>query len=104
MKHQVSWGGKLKSYLEWPIFVIVLLLIMDVAVFACNKQAGLVALLFTCIYLIVWSHFFSSISPRLEGAGILCRRIRAGTAPDAGRFQYSLRTIGYRWKNSMDES
>ena len=34
MKQQVSWGGKLKSYLEWPIFVIVLLLIMDVAVFA----------------------------------------------------------------------
>ena len=33
MKHQVSWGGKLKSYLEWPIFVVVLLLIMDVAVF-----------------------------------------------------------------------
>ena len=63
MKHQVSWGGRLKSYLEWPIFVVVLLVIMDVAVFACNKRAGLIALLFTCIYLIVMIALFFVYKP-----------------------------------------
>lgn len=63
MKQQVSWGGKLKSYLEWPIFVIVLLLIMDVAVFACSKQAGLVALIFTCIYLVIVVALFFVYKP-----------------------------------------
>ena len=36
---------------------------MDVAVFACNKQAGLVALLFTCIYLIVMVALFFIYKP-----------------------------------------
>ena len=63
MKHQVSWGGKLKSYLEWPIFVVVLLLIMDVAVFVCDRHAGLIALLFTCIYLIVMIALFFVYRP-----------------------------------------
>ena len=63
MKQQVSWGGKLKSYLEWPIFVIILLIIMDVAIFACSKQAGLIALLFTCIYLIIIVALFFVYKP-----------------------------------------
>lgn len=63
MKEQASWDGKLKSYLEWPIFVIILLLIMDIAIFACSKRAGLIAVLFTCIYLIVIVTLFFIYKP-----------------------------------------
>lgn len=63
MKQQVSWDGKLKSYLQWPVIVIVFLLIMDGAVFACNREAGLIALLFTCIYLIALVILFFVYKP-----------------------------------------
>ena len=53
MKEEVSWNGRLKSYLEWPIIIIILLLPMDIAIFACDKRAGLIAVLFTCIYLVI---------------------------------------------------
>ena len=88
MKQQVSWGGKLKSYLEWPIFVIVLLLIMDVAVFACSKQAGLVALIFTCIYLVIVVALFFVYKPSVM-------KELVSSPQNTGR--YSARC----WKNSV---
>lgn len=53
MKSKVKFSGKLKSYLEWPIFVAVLLLAMSVAIFFIDVKAGFVASAFACAYLIL---------------------------------------------------
>lgn len=53
MKSKVKFNGKLKSYLEWPIFMIFLLIIMDIVVFLINVKAGIVVSAFTCLYLVL---------------------------------------------------
>ncbi len=53
MKSKVKFSGKLKSYLEWPIFLAVLLLVMSVVLFFIDVKAGFAASLFSCAYLIL---------------------------------------------------
>lgn len=53
MKSKVKFSGKLKSYLEWPIFVAVLLLAMSVVIFFIDVKAGFAASAFACAYLIL---------------------------------------------------
>lgn len=53
MKSKVKFSGKLKSYLEWPIFVAILLLVMSVVIFFIDVKAGFVVSAFACAYLVL---------------------------------------------------
>lgn len=52
--------GALKAYLYWPVFLTVLLLCMDLSIYALSKKAGLVATVFTAIYFILASALYLS--------------------------------------------
>lgn len=50
MKKNVKFKGQLKLYMRWPMFLIVLLLAMNVAMYALDKRAGILMTIFVCIY------------------------------------------------------
>lgn len=52
-KHKAAYSGRLKSYLEWPLLLAVLLAIMSGVVLFIDKTAGLVVCAFALIYLIL---------------------------------------------------
>lgn len=45
--------GQLKSYIKWPILLSILLIAMDVGMFAIKLQAGIVMAIFTLVYIII---------------------------------------------------
>lgn len=53
MKAKIKFKGKLKSYLDWPVFMAILLLIMSITVFFIDVKAGLAAFAFCLAYLIL---------------------------------------------------
>ena len=53
MKSKIKFKGKLKSYLNWPIYMIFLLFIMSIAVLCIDVKAGMAALTFSCVYLLL---------------------------------------------------
>ena len=50
MRRGVKFKGQLKLYMRWPMFLIVLLLAMNVAMYALDKRAGILMTIFVCIY------------------------------------------------------
>lgn len=52
-KHKAAYSGRLKSYLEWPLILAVLLAIMAGVVFFIDKKAGFVVCAFVLVYLII---------------------------------------------------
>ena len=52
-KRRIQHSGKLKSYMQWPIGMAILLILMALAVFAVNVRAGCVAAGFTAVYVLV---------------------------------------------------
>ena len=50
MKRNVKFKGQLKLYTRWPMFLIVLLLAMNVAMYALDTKAGILMTIFVCIY------------------------------------------------------
>lgn len=50
-KRRVKFGGKLNSYLQWPIVIVIFMLIMNVAVYFMNLKAGIVVSIFTVVYI-----------------------------------------------------
>lgn len=63
MKSKIKFKGKLKSYLNWPIYMIFLLFIMSIAVLCVDVKAGMVALAFSCIYLLLVMILFFIYNP-----------------------------------------
>ena len=53
MKSRIKFKGKLKSYLDWPVFMAILLLIMSITLFFIDVKAGMAAFAFCCVYLIL---------------------------------------------------
>ena len=43
----------LKGYLRWPLFLTLLLLVMDISIFAIDRKAGLLMFVYVIIYLII---------------------------------------------------
>ncbi|MDO5540170.1 MAG: DHH family phosphoesterase [Eubacteriales bacterium] len=56
-KNQATYGGRLKSYLEWPVILAILLVVMTVIVIFIDSTAGIVVSAFTVIYLILIAIF-----------------------------------------------
>lgn len=52
-KKQSELEGALKGYLRWPLFLTLLLLVMNISIFAVDREAGLIMLLYVIIYLII---------------------------------------------------
>lgn len=52
-KPKAKYGGRLRSYIQWPFIAAVLLTIMTVTIYFINVRAGVVASLFTAGYLVV---------------------------------------------------
>ena len=52
-KNKASYGGRLKSYMEWPLVMAALLAVMAVIVIFIDKKAGLVVGAFTLIYMVL---------------------------------------------------
>jgi hypothetical protein len=50
MSRKLKLKGALRAYLLWPVFLTVLLLFMDLSIYALNKRAALVASGFTVLY------------------------------------------------------
>ena len=50
MKRNVKFKGQLKLYMRWPVYFIVLLLAMNIAMYALDKRAGILMTIFVCIY------------------------------------------------------
>ncbi|MDO4522221.1 MAG: DHH family phosphoesterase [Eubacteriales bacterium] len=53
MRSKAKFGGRLRSYMEWPIFLAILLVIMNVAVYFIDVRAGLVVSAFVGAYLLL---------------------------------------------------
>lgn len=53
MKKNIKFKGQLKLYMQWPMFLVVLLLAMNVAMYALDVKAGILMSIFVCIYTVV---------------------------------------------------
>lgn len=53
MKKNVKFKGQLKLYMQWPMFLILLLLAMNVAMYALEIKAGILMSIFVCIYIVI---------------------------------------------------
>lgn len=54
-KKKVRHSGKLKSYMQWPAVVAVLLVMLDILVFAIDVKAGFLVFCFTAVYWVLMS-------------------------------------------------
>jgi len=53
MKQQVQLRGKLKLYMQWPAFMSLLLIAMDIWIYQVDKKAGLMLAAFIVVYIII---------------------------------------------------
>ena len=83
MKKKVRIKGKLKSYLQWPIFLTPLLICMNISMFFVNVKAGILMAVYTFIYLVIASVIF--VYKRTAVLGDLVRY-----AADYGKVQKQL--------------
>lgn len=58
MKSKASYGGRLKFYLEWPLFMALLLIIMSVTICFINIKAGIIACVFTAACIVILLVFY----------------------------------------------
>lgn len=52
MKHNIKLRGRLRAYLNWPVGLSILLLIMDIQLFVANRRAGIIGLCYIAIYIL----------------------------------------------------
>lgn len=64
-RKKIQYSGKLKSYMRWPIIMVLLLMFMTVIVFMVNKKAGGVVSAFVILYIVmvlgIWFHYKPNI-------------------------------------------
>lgn len=64
-KKKIQYSGKLKSYMRWPIIMVLLLIFMTAIVFMVNKKAGGVVSAFVVLYIVmvlgIWFHYKPNI-------------------------------------------
>ena len=52
-KKKIQYSGKLKSYMQWPVIMVLFFLIMNVAVYFLDVKAGLVVSVFFVLYAVM---------------------------------------------------
>ncbi len=65
MKGSVRFKGKLRSYLYWPMFLTILLVIMSIPVYLYDRNCGFIITGFTIIYFVVEMVFYHVSKPHL---------------------------------------
>lgn len=50
-KKKIQYSGKLKSYMQWPMIMIVFLIVMNILVLFINAKAGFVVSVFSLVYI-----------------------------------------------------
>ena len=80
MKNQKKRKGQMYAYFQWPLYLGVLVICMNVVVGAINLSAGLVMFFFTLIYLGIAGAILCFISGKgCFLAGGISRRIMPGS-------------------------
>lgn len=65
MKSSIRFKGKLRNYLYWPMFLTVLLVIMNVPIYFYDRKCGILITGFTIIYFVVEMAFYQRNKPHL---------------------------------------
>ena len=66
MSRQTRLNTSLWAYLRWPFIFLLLLLIMDIGIFGVNKKAGIMAGIFSLLYLFVMLILYFLKKPKLN--------------------------------------
>ena len=53
MDGKIKIKGQLKYYMQWPLILTVLLVLMDVLVFTVNRRAGALVSIFVAAYILI---------------------------------------------------
>lgn len=65
VKSEAKYGGRLKSYLQWPVFASLLLIVMAVVVCFVDIKAGLIVSCFAAIFVVIMIVLFFIYKPRV---------------------------------------
>ena len=102
-KKKVRHSGKLKSYMQWPAVVAVLLVMLDILVFAID-ESRISGILFYCRLLgsdVCSDAALPSVcSPRDD---CVCIPVFPDPERDAEKFFHSVCGTRYGWKSTLDE-
>ncbi len=63
---QIKPKGRLKFYLNWPIYMVMILFAIDIYVFVKSKEAGLLIAVMICIFLVAHSLFIINLKKDLH--------------------------------------
>ena len=104
MNGKIKIKGQLKLYMQWPVILAVLLILMDICVFRINRRAGAIASGFLAVYLLIviflYHHSRAIIMNELIS---FCDPVRAGAEKPAEGIYRSLRAAGQQGKADVDE-
>ena len=53
MKHRMRLRGNLKTYLRWPLFFGILLILMTIQLFSVSVRSGVIGIGYTILYLMI---------------------------------------------------
>lgn len=74
-KKNIRLKGPLRLYIQWPLIMIFVLVVMDVLIYRTNHREGMVMSAFLLLYIILVGVFVYQVHDH-EGAGRVCSPIR----------------------------
>lgn len=66
MSQGIKLRGNLKTYLRWPLFLTVILVLADIHIFMISRHAGIVAAIYTLVFAVLASLIFFTGRRRLQ--------------------------------------
>ena len=95
---KIKFSGKLKSYMQWPVVMVLFLVLMNITVYFVNTKAGILVSCFTALYVIMVLVMLFHYKPNIMNEMIyfatqygqvqktlleeMCIRDRSGSVPD----------------------
>ena len=58
MNKNIKFRGKLKSYMQWPVYMVVIMVCLDIPLCIHYKKSGLALVTFTAVYTILTIFFY----------------------------------------------
>lgn len=65
MKNHISYKGQLKIYMGWPIYLSILLILMQIPIYLWDQRAGYALTAYTVVYLVTVIIIYYSSKPRM---------------------------------------
>lgn len=65
MKNHISYKGQLKIYMGWPIYLSILLILMQIPIYLWDQRAGYALTAYTVVYLVTVIIIYYSSKPRV---------------------------------------